>query len=99
MHGRGGLSLDLNPVCLRVNAVNLDQDLDQNPRSGAYQRLRGKLAQLYLSVCRFFSQGAVDVYNSDTVLVTGSNFSHNVLNNVSKPDPYRGHSAGLSLGK
>ena len=31
-HGRGGLSLDLNPVCLRVNATNLDQDLDQNPR-------------------------------------------------------------------
>ena len=29
-HGRGGLSLDLNPVCLRVNAT--DQDLDQNPR-------------------------------------------------------------------
>ena len=27
-HGRGGLSLDLNPVCLRVNASN--QDLDQN---------------------------------------------------------------------
>ena len=26
-----GLSLDLNPVCLRVNATNLDQDLDQNP--------------------------------------------------------------------
>ena len=30
LHGRGGLSLDLNPVCLRVNATNLDQDLDQN---------------------------------------------------------------------
>ena len=27
-HGRGGLSLDLNPVCLRVNATNLDQDVD-----------------------------------------------------------------------
>ena len=27
-HGRGGLSLDLNPVCLREN--DLDQDLDQN---------------------------------------------------------------------
>ena len=31
-HGRGGLSPDLNPVCLRVNATNLDQDLDQNAR-------------------------------------------------------------------
>ena len=30
-HGRGGLSLDLNPVCLRVNTTNQDQDLDQNP--------------------------------------------------------------------
>ena len=28
LHGRGGLSLDLNPVCLCVNATNLDQ----NPR-------------------------------------------------------------------
>ena len=27
-----GLSLDSNPVCLCVNATNLDQDLDQNPR-------------------------------------------------------------------
>ena len=25
-HGRGGLSLDLNPVCLRVNTTNLDQN-------------------------------------------------------------------------
>ena len=43
MHGRGGLSLDLNPACLRVNATNLDhvlQDLDQNPRvNGAYMSL------------------------------------------------------------
>ena len=31
-HGRGGLSLDLNPLCLRVNATSLDQDLDQNAR-------------------------------------------------------------------
>ena len=31
-HGRGGLSLDLNPVCFRVNATSLDQDLNQNPR-------------------------------------------------------------------
>ena len=31
-YGRGGLSLDLNPVCLHVNTTNLDQDLDQNPR-------------------------------------------------------------------
>ena len=38
-HGRGGLSLDWNPVCLRVNATNLDQDLDQNASvNGAYGR-------------------------------------------------------------
>ena len=30
-YGRGGLSLDLNPVYLHVNANYLDQDLDQNP--------------------------------------------------------------------
>ena len=37
IHGRGGLSLDSNPVCLRVNATSLDQDLDQNARvNGAY---------------------------------------------------------------
>ena len=30
LHGRGGLSPDLNPVCLRVNATSLDQDLDKN---------------------------------------------------------------------
>ena len=30
-HGRGGLSPDLNPVCLPVNATSPDQDLDQNP--------------------------------------------------------------------
>ena len=35
LHERGGLSLDLNPVCLRVNTTNLYQD--QNPRvNGAY---------------------------------------------------------------
>ena len=32
LHGRGGLSPDLNPLCLRVNATSLDQDLDQNAR-------------------------------------------------------------------
>ena len=32
LHGRGGLSLDSNPDCLRVNATNLDQDLDKNAR-------------------------------------------------------------------
>ena len=33
IHGRGGVSLDLNPVCLRgrVNATNQDLDLDLNP--------------------------------------------------------------------
>ena len=32
LHGRGGLSLDSNPVCLRVNATSLDQDLDKDAR-------------------------------------------------------------------
>ena len=40
--GGGGLSLDFNPVCLHVNATNLDQDLDQNPHvNGAYHNLAG----------------------------------------------------------
>ena len=30
IYGRGGLSPDSNPVCLRVNATNLNPDLDQN---------------------------------------------------------------------
>ena len=43
-HGRGGLSLDSNPVCLRVNATSLDQDLDQNARvNGAIECLCGLL--------------------------------------------------------
>ena len=51
----------------------------------------------YLS--RFFTKGAVDVYNSPTVLVSGSEFAHNSISFVSKADPYRGHSAGLSIGE
>ena len=49
-HGRGDVGLDSSPVCLRVNATNLDQDLDQDPHvNGAlmyfiqrvlYQRLQ-----------------------------------------------------------
>ena len=36
--GGGGLNPDLNPLCLRVNATSLDQDLDQNARvNGAYE--------------------------------------------------------------
>ena len=38
-----GLSLDLNSVCLRVNATSLDQDLDQNAR------VNGALDAFFLS--------------------------------------------------
>ena len=41
----------------------------------------------------------MDVYNSLIVLVANSNFSHNVVWNVSKEDTYRGYAAGLSVGK
>ena len=56
IHGRGGLSLDLNPVCLRVNATNLDQDLDQSPCvNGAYVYMRVSNPEsdhLWLRNCR-----------------------------------------------
>ena len=54
---------------------------------------------LMLSVTRFFSKGAVDVYNSRTVLVQQTTFSHNILSSVVKDEAYRGHSAGLSIGE
>ena len=57
-HGRGGLSLDLNPVCLRVCATNPDQDLDQNPRvNGAIATASRCLVFLNLSYRPAFPMG------------------------------------------
>ena len=44
-------------------------------------------------------QGAVDIYNCPTVLVSASNFSHNAIDGITKSQAYRGHSAGLSISK
>ena len=60
--------------------------------------LEGALTVMMVFCCRFFSRGAVDAYNSRTVLIQSTNFSHNQLNNLAKEDAYRGHSAGLSIG-
>lgn len=49
--------------------------------------------------CRFFAKGAVDAYNSPTVLVAASNFSHNTATGIIKMEAYRGHSAGLSISE
>ena len=55
LHGRGGLSLDLNPVCLRVNATSLDQDLDQNARVNGAQVNKSQVRYREMT-CFFFLQ-------------------------------------------
>ena len=49
-------------------------------------------------VCRYFFQGAVDVYNCHKVAVYNSIFEHNGPTSVLKPQQYRAHAGGLSLG-
>ena len=49
-------------------------------------------------VCRYFFQGAVDIYNCPSVIVQDSLFEHNGPVSIFKPEPYRGHSGGLSIG-
>ena len=64
LHGRGGLSLDSNPVCLRVNATSLDQDLDQNARvNGAYYTLSLSMSQK-VSTFRGSNVAAAIVFSS-----------------------------------
>lgn len=48
-------------------------------------------------VCRYFSQGAVDIYNCHTVNVMDSRFTHNGPVHVLKLSAYRGHAGGLSI--
>ena len=50
LHGRGGLSPDLNPLCLRVNATSLDQNARVN---GAYD---------YYDYCSCVYYGYCDYY-------------------------------------
>ena len=55
------------------------------------------LTSIYVNF-RYFYQGAVDIFNTPTVEVTDCTFEHNGPVSVFKPDPYRGHSGGLSIG-
>ena len=49
-------------------------------------------------VCRYFFQGALDVYNCFFIQVTNCTFEHNGPTSIIKQDQYRGHAGGLSLG-
>ena len=53
---------------------------------------------LHVIFCRYFFQGAVDLYNCHFVTVRDSIFEHNGPVVVVKKEPYRGHSGGLSFG-
>ena len=46
-----------------------------------------------------FSQGAIDIYNCLQVVIQNCNFNNNGPADVIKQEQYRGHSAGLSIGK
>lgn len=48
--------------------------------------------------CRYFFQGALDLYNCHFATVRDSVFEHNGPASIVKKEPYRGHSGGLSLG-
>lgn len=50
-----------------------------------------------VSDCRYFTQGAVDIYNCHCVEVIYSMFAHNGPVQVLKRQAYRGHSGGLSV--
>ena len=47
---------------------------------------------------RYFIQGAVDIYNCQTALITNCTFEHNGPVSVIKSEQYRGHAGGLSVG-
>ena len=49
-------------------------------------------------LCRYFSQGAVDIYNSLETDVQDNIFEHNGPVTINKGIPLRGHSGGLSIG-
>ena len=49
--------------------------------------------------CRYFSEGALDLYNCPTVLVSESQLLHNGPFTSGNLLEYRGDSAGLSVGE
>lgn len=53
---------------------------------------------VYFHHHRYFSQGAVDIYNSLDVIVANCTFENNGPVTITKFVPIRGHSGGLSIG-
>ena len=51
-----------------------------------------------MHACRYFTQGALDIYNCQTALITDCTFEHNGPVSVNKSERYRGHAGGLSVG-
>ena len=51
-----------------------------------------------INYCRYFFQGALDIYNCDFVQVKNCVFEHNGPTSVIKAEEYRGHSGGLAVG-
>ena len=51
------------------------------------------------SMCSGFIQGALDIFNSPTVIVRTSNFSGNGFATTVKPQSYRGHAGAISIGE
>ena len=52
---------------------------------------------IYSYTCRYFNQGAVDIFNCHSVEITDSRFADNGPVRVLKVEAYRGHSGGLSV--
>lgn len=50
-------------------------------------------------MCSEFIQGALDIFNSPTVIVRASNFSGNGFVTTVKSGSYRGHAGAISIGE
>lgn len=53
----------------------------------------------YIYMCSGFIQGALDIFNSPTVIARTSNFTGNGFATTVKPDSYRGHAGAISIGE
>lgn len=49
-------------------------------------------------MCRWFAQGAVDIYQCFEVLISGSHFENNGPVSILRKHQYRGHGGGVSVG-
>ena len=54
--------------------------------------------QSCVHVHRYFTQGALDIYNCQTAQIINCTFEHNGPVSVNKFEQYRGHAGGLSVG-